>query len=356
MDSLLFSPFQLRGVALKNRVVMSPMCMYSSRDGLPSDFHVTHYASRALGGVGLVVLEATAVVPEGRITPQDMGLWSDEHIPPLRRLSAAIRDAGAVPGIQLAHAGRKASTYRPWDERNGQVAVADGGWVPVAPSAKPFNPTDVTPTALDFAGIEGIVAAFAAAARRAVEAEFEVIELHAAHGYLVNQFLSPHANARTDEYGGSFENRSRLALQVARAIREAIPATMPLLARLSVTEWVDGGWTTEDSVLLARELQDAGVDLIDCSSGGVIPGVKISLTPGYQAPLAERLRREAGIPTGAVGLITTGEQAEQILRANQADLIFLARELLRDPNWALHAASNIGADVPWPAQYARAKL
>ena len=351
----LFSVFALRDVQLRNRIVVSPMCEYSCSDGFANDWHVVHLGSRAVGGAGLVFTEATAVTPDGRISPADLGIYGDEHVEELARIVRFGKSHGAVMGMQLAHAGRKASTAAPW-VGDGPVSIADGGWRPVyAPSAIPFSPTGIVPDALDDAGIAAIVAAFAAGARRSAAAGFEVIELHAAHGYLLHQFHSPISNRRTDRYGGSFENRIRLTLEVVDAIRAVWSEASPLFVRLSATDWVDGGWTIGESVELARILKRRGVDLIDVSSGGTIPNATIPLAPGYQVPFAARIRREAGIATGAVGLITEAAQAEHILADGSADLIFLARALLRDPYWPLHAAHELGIDVAWPPQYLRAK-
>lgn len=353
--SQLFQPLVLRQLTLPNRIVVSPMCQYSAEDGLANDWHLVHLGSRAVGGAGLVLFEATAVLPEGRISPADLGLWSDEQVEPLARITRFIRAQGARAGIQLAHAGRKAATPAPWLGQHGTLAVAEGGWQPVAPSPLAFDPNHQVPRALDARGIEAVVTAFADAARRALHAGFEVVEVHAAHGYLLHQFLSPLSNRRDDAYGGSFENRIRLLLEVTRAVREVWPADLPLLVRLSATDWVEDGWNAVDTVELARRLKALGVDLIDVSSGGTAAKAEIPVGPGYQTQFAERVRREAGIATGAVGMITEAAQAEHILRTGQADLIFLARELLRDPYWPLHAADFLHERaVPWPPQYVRA--
>ena len=349
----LFEPLALRGVELKNRIVVSPMCQYSSIDGLASDWHVVHLGSRAVGGAALVMTEATAVMPEGRISPEDLGIWSDAHIPGLQRCTRFIREHGALAGIQLAHAGRKASTAPPW-EGGGRVTPEHGGWRPEAPSAVPFRPDDPPPEALGPAGIAATVEAFVAAARRALAAGFQVLELHAAHGYLLHEFLSPLANLRTDEYGGSFDNRVRLPLEVTRAVREVWPAELPLFVRISATDWAEGGWDLEQSVELCRRLAPLGVDLVDCSSGGLVPGVRIPSGPGYQVEFAERIRRDAGVPTGAVGLITSAEQADDIVREGRADVVLMARQLLRDPYWPLRAAKVLGVPAAWPVQYLRA--
>jgi 2,4-dienoyl-CoA reductase-like NADH-dependent reductase (Old Yellow Enzyme family) len=352
--SLLFEPLKVGDVTFRNRIFVSPMCQYSSEDGLPTDWHLVHLGSRAVGGAGLVMVEATAVTPEGRISPGDSGLWSDAHTEAFQRITRFVREHGAVPGIQLAHAGRKASTDLPW--RGGTpLDAGSGAWQTVAPSAVPFAAGYPTPQALDTQGMDGIVAAFAAAARRAYAAGFECVELHLAHGYLLHEFLSPLANKRTDDYGGALENRMRLPLRVAEAVRAAWPARLPLFARISASDWTEGGWDIEQSVALSRRLKALGIDLIDCSSGGVIADARVPAGPGYQTPFAERIRRDAGIATGAVGLITDAMQAEHILRTGQADAVFLARELLRDPYWPLHAAARLHTDVPWPVQYERAK-
>ena len=351
----LFSPLSLRGVTLANRITVSPMCEYSSIDGFANDWHLVHLGSRAVGGAGLVFTEATAVVPEGRISPEDLGIWKDEHIPMLARITSFIREHGSVAGIQLAHAGRKASTAAPWNGGK-PVGIEEGGWTPIfAPSAIPFDSGYQTPVALDKAGIRQLVLAFAAASRRALDAGFQVIELHAAHGYLINEFLSPLSNARTDEYGGSFENRTRFLREVIEAVREIWPDSLPLFVRISATEWTDGGWDIEQSIALARMIAPLGVDLIDCSSGGNVPKVRIPVGPGYQVPLAERVRNEADVRTGAVGLITNARQADEIVCSGKADIVLLAREELREPYFPLHAARELGAQIAWPKQYLRAR-
>lgn len=329
------------------------MCQYSSEDGFANDWHLVHLGSRAVGGAALVIMEASAVEARGRISPQDHGIWKDEHIPFLSRITAFIRQQGAVPGIQLAHAGRKASTLRPW-EGSGAVAPENGGWQPIAPSAEAFQPDYPMPAAMTREDIATVGTAFVAAARRAMAAGFQLVELHYAHGYLMHEFLSPLSNHRTDEYGGSFENRTRFALETARAVRALWPAELPLFVRISATDWVPGGWDIDESVELARRLAALGVDLIDCSSGGLAPQQKIPVGPGYQAPFAERIKREAGVRTGAVGLITTAEQAEEIVSSGKADVVLLAREFLRDPYFPLHAARALGEKVPGPIQYGRA--
>jgi len=352
----LFSPFAVRGVALRNRIVVSPMCEYSSTDGFANDWHLVHLGARAVGGAGLVMTEATAVTADGRISPEDLGIWSEAHVPMVARIVRFVETQGAVAGIQLAHAGRKASTYRPWAGRSGAIAVADGGWRPVwAPSAVPFAPDYAEPIALTTEGIGSIVTAFAAAARRALAAGFRVVEIHAAHGYLLQEFLSPLSNQRTDSYGGSFDNRTRFIREVVSGVRDVWPTDRALFVRVSATDWVDGGWTLDDSIALARQLAPLGVDLVDCSSGGNTLTIHAPIGAGYQVPLAAAVRREAGVATGAVGLITDPAQADMIIRQNAADLVFLARELLRDPYWPLHAARALGVDIPWPVQYQRAK-
>jgi 2,4-dienoyl-CoA reductase-like NADH-dependent reductase (Old Yellow Enzyme family) len=355
MADSLFSPLTIRGITLANRLTVSPMCEYSSIDGFANDWHLVHLGSRAVGGAGLVFTEATAVVPEGRISPEDLGIWKDEHIAPLARITSFIREHGSVAGMQLAHAGRKASTAAPW-EGGKPIGAAEGGWSPIfAPSAIPFDEGYQTPVALDKAGIRRVVSAFATAAKRALDAGIQVIELHAAHGYLINEFLSPLSNTRTDEYGGSFENRTRILREIVEAVREVWPESLPLFVRISATEWTEGGWDIEQSVELARVIAPLGVDLIDCSSGGNVPKVRIPIGPGYQVPLAEQVRKESSVPTGAVGMITNARQADEIVHSGKADLVFLAREELRDPYFPLHAAKVLGVDMPWPKQYLRAR-
>lgn len=354
----LFEPIELRGLTLRNRIVVSPMCQYSceARDGLATDWHLVHLGSRAVGGAGLVFTEAAAVTPEGRISPEDLGFWSDAHGEALARTVAFVRAQGAAIGIQLAHAGRKASTRRPW-EGGGAVGDDEGGWTPIGPSPLPFGPTYREPREMSLADIQDVVTAFGEAAGRAHRFGFDVVELHAAHGYLLHEFMSPLVNRRSDTYGGSFANRIRLTLEVVEAIRSHWPEEKPLFVRISATDWVPGGWDLGQSVRLAAELRRLGVDVLDCSSGGADPAQQVQLGPGYQVPFAAQIRAEAGIKTGAVGLITTPEQAEAILRREQADLIVIARELLRDPYFPLHAAKALGSPdaAPWPIQYARAK-
>jgi 2,4-dienoyl-CoA reductase-like NADH-dependent reductase (Old Yellow Enzyme family) len=351
--SVLFSKFVLRGVEFRNRVFVSPMCQYSSSDGLPNAWHMVHLGSRAAGGAALVMVEATAVSPEGRISPGDAGIWSDAHTEAFAPVAAFIKSQGAAAGIQLAHAGRKASTDVPW--RGGKpLAEGEGAWETLGPSAIPFGRYPA-PREMSGEEIARVTEEFAEAARRSLAAGFEVVELHAAHGYLLHEFLSPLSNARTDEYGGDFAGRARFSLEVARAVRRVWPERLPLFVRVSATDWADGGWDLEQSVELARLLKREGVDLIDCSSGGLVPGVKIPVGPGYQVPFASAIRKGAGIATGAVGMITEAEQAERIVAAGEADAVLLARAMLRDPYWALHAAKSLGADAAWPVQYERAK-
>jgi 2,4-dienoyl-CoA reductase-like NADH-dependent reductase (Old Yellow Enzyme family) len=350
---MLLAPLEIRSVRFRNRICVSPMCQYSSRDGFANDWHLVHLGSRAAGGAGAVIMEATAVEARGRISPWDQGIWKDEHVEFLSRITAFLREQGAVAGIQLAHAGRKASTRRPW-EGGGAIPESDGGWLPVAPSAVPFHESDPPPHALTADEIHCVIDAFAAATRRALRAGFQLLELHAAHGYLIHEFLSPLSNRRTDRYGGPFENRIRLALEVVEAARAAWPEELPLWLRISATDWAPGGWTLDDSVDLARRVKELGVDLIDCSSGGLTMAQKIELGPGYQVPFAERIRREAGIMTGAVGMITEPRQAEEIVASGKADVVLLARELLRDPYFPLRAARELGEKLAPPAQYARA--
>lgn len=350
----LFDPLTIRGVTFPNRVFVSPMCEYSSTDGFANDWHLVHLGSRAVGGAGLVLTEATAVTPEGRISPEDLGIWKDEHVEMLARIVRFVHEQGSVAGTQLAHAGRKASTYRPWSG-NGAVPESAGGWANVlAPSATAFADNYPAPREMSKADIAAVVQAFADAASRALTAGIRVIEIHAAHGYLIHEFLSPLSNSRRDEYGGSFENRTRLLREIAVAIRRVWPEQLPLFTRISATDWTDGGWDLEQSVETARQLKTAGVDFIDCSSGGNVAAAKIPLGPGYQTPFAERIRRDAGILTGAVGLITSPAQAEHIVGSGQADAVLIAREFLRDPYFPMRAARELGRDISWPAQYLRA--
>lgn len=353
--SHLFNPLTLRSVTIRNRIGVSPMCQYSAEEGFANDWHLVHLGARASGGAGLVIAEATAVEARGRISPQDLGIWQDDHVEMLARITNFLKSQGATSAIQLAHAGRKASTARPW-EGGGSVAADAGGWQPVGASAIPFAEGYPTPTELSTTEVGEIVDAFRAAAVRSEASGFDVIELHAAHGYLLHSFLSPLSNQRTDEYGGSFENRIRLLVETAEATRAVWPESKPLFVRISCTDWVEGGWTIEESVELARRLKDVGVDLIDCSSGGSSPLAKIPIGAGYQTPFAERIRHEANIPTAAVGMITQPMQADEIVRNGRADLVLLARELLRDPYWPIHAAQALHKldQAAIPPQYGRA--
>jgi len=353
----LFDPLSIRDLTFANRVFVSPMCEYSSVDGFANDWHFVHLGSRAVGGAGLVLTEATAVVPEGRISPQDLGIWSDDHIEPLARIVRFIHAQGSVAGMQLAHAGRKASTYRPWDG-HGAVPEQSGGWKKVvAPSALAFTDGYPMPEALTHDGIQQVVAGFAKAARRAAQAGFRVIEIHSAHGYLIHEFLSPLSNQRQDEYGGSFENRTRLLRDIVAAVRSSWPEGAPLFVRISATDWIDGGWDLDSSIKLAQLLKEGGkIDLVDCSSGGLSPQQKITLHPGYQVPFAAAIRSRAQIATGAVGLINSPELAEQIVASGQADVIIMARAMLNDPYWPLHAAKVLKTKIAWPPQYERGDI
>ena len=351
----LFSPLTIRDVVFRNRIAVSPMCQYSCEDGFASDWHLVHLGSRAVGGAALVMAEATAVEARGRISPQDLGIWKDEHIAAFAPIAHFIRERGAVPGVQLAHAGRKASTQRPWE--GGRLLLPQqGGWRPVAPSAIPFHPNDPAPEELSAEGIHAIVDAFADAANRALKAGFQVVEIHSAHGYLSHEFLSPLTNRRTDQYGGSFENRTRFTCEIVNAVRRVWPASLPLLLRISATDWTEGGWSPDDSVQLAKLVKPFGVDAIDCSSGGIASSILIEAKPGYQVPFAAKVRREADILTGAVGMITEPVHANSIVADGEADLVLLARELLRDPYWPIHAARTLGRQPEPPVQYARAFL
>jgi len=349
----LFEPLPLRSLTLANRILVSPMCQYSSVDGFSNDWHFVHLGTRASGGAALVFTEASAVTPHGRISPQDLGIYQDGHVDGLARIVRFIHGQKTLAGMQLAHAGRKGSTARPW-EGGRAVAPSDGGWEPVGPTNQAFATGYPTPSALTTEGIAEIVDAFRQAAGRALAAGFDVIELHAAHGYLIHEFLSPLVNTRTDRYGGSYDNRLRLCVEIAQAVRDVWPDRLPVFVRLSSTDWKDGGWDIDQCVELARRLHTLGVDLIDCSSGGAVPDAIIPLAPGYQVAFAERIRREARIATGAVGLITESGQADAIIREERADCVLLARGLLRDPYWPLRAARELGQQVPWPAQYLRA--
>jgi 2,4-dienoyl-CoA reductase-like NADH-dependent reductase (Old Yellow Enzyme family) len=352
--SKLFTTLKLRQVVFRNRVFVSPMCQYSSEEGLPTQWHHVHLGSRAVGGAGLVMVEATAISPEGRISPFDSGIWSDAHAKAYAPIARFIKEQGAIAGMQIAHAGRKASTDAPW---NGGKAVGagGGGWETIGPSPIAFSPATPAPREMSKEKMDQVAAQFVQAAQRALAAGFEVIELHMAHGYLLHEFLSPLSNHRGDEFGGSPANRMRLPLRVAREVRAAWPAHLPMFVRISATDWAEGGWDLAQSIALCKELKSIGVDLIDCSSGGMIPGVQIPTDAGFQVPFSRAIRREAAIPTGAVGLITQAKQAEEIIAEGKADVVFLARQMLRDPYWPLHAAAELGLDVPWPRQYERAK-
>lgn len=352
--SALFSPITFKELTLKNRLVVSPMCQYSSEDGFANDWHLVHLGTRAVGGAGLIFTEAAAVSPEGRISPQDLGIWKDEHIEFLKRITGFLQQHGSKTGIQLAHAGRKASTYTSW-LGEGQVPESEGGWKPIAPSPVPFKDGEIKPAEMSSADIQKVVTDFVASAERADKAGFDVVEIHAAHGYLLHEFLSPKSNNRTDEYGGSFENRVRIVLEITEAVREAWPKSKPLFVRISATDWVEGGWTADDSVALSKLLKGQNVDLIDCSSGGNVPDAKIPAAPLYQLEFAEKVKKKAGIATGAVGMITTADEAESIIADNKADLVFMARQFLREPYFPLDAAKKLGVDVNWPVQYERAK-
>jgi 2,4-dienoyl-CoA reductase-like NADH-dependent reductase (Old Yellow Enzyme family) len=350
----LFTPLKIRSTELPNRIVVSPMCQYSAIDGIPNDWHFVHLGSRAVGGAGMVIVEATSVSPEGRISPDDLGIWNDDQAAAFQRITHFIEEHGSIPAIQLAHAGRKAATSAPWIN-NGGPLTGSPTWPLLAPSALPFTPQHQTPKAMDKNDIRTVIQQFQKAAEQSIAAGFRVLELHMAHGYLVHQFLSSLSNHRTDEYGGSFENRTRFAIEIVTAIRKAIPDSTPLVVRISCTDWVEGGWDIEQSVRFAHILKNAGVDAIDCSSGGNTPNASIPVGPGYQVPFAARIKKETGLLTGSVGFITSPEQAEQIVKNEEADMVIVARELLRDPYWPLHAAKQLKQDVPWPKQYARAK-
>jgi 2,4-dienoyl-CoA reductase-like NADH-dependent reductase (Old Yellow Enzyme family) len=353
MDNL-FSLLKIRGVELKNRIAVSPMCQYSSTDGMPTDWHLVHLGSRAVGGAALIIQEATAVSPEGRISPDDAGIWSDKHAEAYKRITEFIKSQNAVPGIQLAHAGRKASTYSPF-KGSGEVKQDDGGWLTYGPSPEPFFENYPVPKEMTKQDIDKVIYDFVKAAERSLDAGYKVIELHFAHGYLIHEFLSPLSNKRKDEYGGSFENRCRLPLEIITAVRNIIPDSYPLFARISSTDWTEGGWTIGDSLKLTAMMKKAGIDLIDCSSGGNVHQAKIPVGPGYQVPFSERIKKEAGILTGAVGLITLPEQADEIVKTGQADIVLLAREMLRDPYWPQHAAKKFNLNYDVPKQYERSK-
>ena len=350
----LFTPLQIKAISLKNRIVVSPMCQYSAEDGFANDWHLVHLGSRAVGGAGLIIAEACAVVPEGRITANDLGIWKDEHVKNLKRITTFIETQGAVPGIQLAHAGRKASFTQPW--KGGKILTAqEGGWEAVAPSAIAFKDVYPMPLALTLDGIEGVIDSFRTAAKRAKDAGFKVLEIHGAHGYLIHEFLSPLSNFRGDSFGGSFQNRIRFLCDIVKAIQQTWPAEFPLFVRISASDWVDGGWTIDESVELSIILKEMGVDLIDCSSGGNTSHVRIPVAAGYQVPFSKKIKADAGILTGAVGLITDAEQAENILLNEEADLILIARESLRNPYFPLNAAEVLNEKLDWPIQYDRAK-
>lgn len=352
--SILFSPLQIRSVELKNRIVVSPMCQYSAENGFANDWHLVHYGSRAVGGASLIFIEATAVSPNGRITAHDLGIWQDDQIIPLKKITQFIEQQGAFAGIQLAHAGRKASCEVPWKGGN-QLNIQTGGWTTIAPSNLPFKKEHAHPNALTIKDINIVIDDFKQAAERCLKAGFKVVEIHAAHGYLIHQFLSPLSNQRTDLYGGSFENRTRLLIEIIQAIQLVWPATLPIFVRISATEWVDDGWNIDDSVKLATMLKNWGIDVIDCSSGGNIMHAKIPLAPGYQVQLADKIKKESTIKTASVGLITSAVQAEEILKNEAADLIFIGREMLRNPYFGLIAAKELKDEVIWPLQYQRAK-
>jgi 2,4-dienoyl-CoA reductase-like NADH-dependent reductase (Old Yellow Enzyme family) len=355
MASLLFSPLIIKKITLKNRIVISPMCQYSAVDGFANDWHLVHLGSRAGGGVGLIIQEATAVSPEARISPADLGIWKDEHIQKLKTINEFIVSQNAIPGIQLAHAGRKASVTAPW-EGNKKLDFARGGWQTVSASTIPYHDDEpFLPEALDQNGIQKVISDFKSATKRAVEAGYKVLEIHGAHGYLLHQFLSPLTNNRMDAYGGSFENRIRFTLEILEAVQSEWPFHLPLFVRISATDWAEGGWNPEESVKLSAILKEKGVDLIDVSSGGLVSYQQIPLHPNYQVPFAEKIKKEANILTGAVGLITHAIQAEEILNNNQADLILFARESLRNPNLPLDFARDLNEDIQWPKQYERAK-
>lgn len=353
--SMLFTPIRLRELNIKNRIFMAPMCQYSAHDGVPNDWHRIHYGARATGGVGLVMVEATAVAPEGRITPHDLGLWSNQQAEAFRPITAFIKEQGAIPAIQIAHAGRKASCDQPWkgglplDQKNG-------GWQLLAPSALPFSPGGGIPDEMQQTGIDNVVNQFAEAAKRALAAGFDAVEIHMAHGYLLHEFLSPLTNRRSDSYGGSFENRARLPLQVAQTVRALWPDDKPVMVRISATDWMEGGWDLAASLELVHRLKVIGIDLVDVSTGGLAPDAVMPIAPGFQTPFAAAIRRETGMKISAVGLITGAAQAEHILVTEQADAISIGRELLRNPTWPLQAAKSLGDDIPWPPQYQRAKL
>lgn len=355
MSSKLFSPLSIKSITLKNRIAISPMCQYSATDGFANDWHLVHLGSRASGGAGLIIQEATSVSPEGRISPEDLGLWKNEQIEKLKQITQFIISQNSVPGIQLAHAGRKASAASPWNGGR-KVANDNGGWETFAPSAIAYHDNETAPIALDKNGIQKVISDFKSATKRALEAGYQVLEIHGAHGYLLHQFMSPLSNLRTDEYGGSFENRIRLTLEVVAAVQSEWPENLPLFIRISATDWAEGGWNLEESIQLSKILKEKGVDLIDVSSGGAVSHQQIKLCAGYQVPFAESIKKESGILTGAVGLITDATQAEEIVASGKADLVLFARESLRNPNLGLTFADDLEADVQWPKQYERAKI
>lgn len=356
MESKLFTPLRIRDLTFKNRILVSPMCQYSSRDGLANNWHLVHLGSRAVGGSALVISEATAVSPEGRISPGDLGIWSEKHALALMPVTDFIKSQNSIPGIQIAHAGRKASTASPLNGGGGPLSENEGGWQTLAPSAIPFDTNYPAPKEMNKNDIETVLQQFVQAATLSLKAGFEVAELHFAHGYLLHEFLSPLSNKRSDEFGGSLENRMRFPLMIAREVRNLWPGDKPVFVRISATDWAEGGWDIRQSVQFAQKLKEIGIDLIDCSSGAIIPHVKIPAGPGYQVPFSEAIKKETGILTGAVGMITDAEQAEDIIASGKADAVIIAREFLRNPYWPLHAASKLGAEIPWPVQYERAKF
>jgi 2,4-dienoyl-CoA reductase-like NADH-dependent reductase (Old Yellow Enzyme family) len=355
MAGKLFSPLQIRGIEFRNRIFLPPMDMYSAEDGMPSDWHFVHYGTRAVGGAALIIQEATAVAPEARISLGDLGIWSERHAAAFQRITAFIKAQGAVPGVQIAHAGRKASVAIPWVAADRPLTGQEGSWPAVGPSPVAFAPSFPVPRELAPGELDKVVSQFAAAAKYALAAGYEVIEIHMAHGYLCHQFLSPLSNRRSDEYGGSFANRTRLPLRVAEAVRGVWPENLPVFVRVSATDWVEGGWDLPQTVRFARLLKDVGIDLIDCSTGGLVPDAKIPAGPGFQTPFAAAVRKEAQMPVAAVGMITSPFQAEQIVGTGMADAVLLGRELLRNPYWPLEAARVLRADHPWPSQYLRGK-
>ncbi|MDG2431084.1 NADH:flavin oxidoreductase/NADH oxidase [Flavobacterium sp.] len=354
MSTTLFTSLQIKDINFKNRIAIAPMCQYSAIDGFANDWHLVHLGSRAIGGVSLIIQEATAVSPEGRISPEDLGIWKDEHIEKLQQINQFISGQNSVPGIQLAHAGRKASVSAPWNG-NKKLDAPQGGWQTVAPSAIGYHDNEAMPVAMDSEAIQKVITDFTTATKRAVQAGYKVIEIHAAHGYLLHQFLSPLSNVRTDNYGGSFENRIRLTLEVVEAVQTEWPSNLPLFVRISATDWAEGGWNAEESVALSKILKEKGVDLIDVSSGALVSHQKIPVGPNYQVPFADQIKSQAGILTGAVGLITEAKQAEEIVASGKADMVLFARESLRDPNLALTFAHDLEAEITWPKQYERAK-